>query len=118
MNAIVTSNSATSPVTTQNTAEQQHRFELSLHGAFDATRVQQLRADLDYLACCQHNPIVLNLAAVNTLDSSGVGAIVYLYKRLAITGRTLEVTGVNGQPLQLMQSLRIDKSLNITTVQA
>lgn len=90
------------------------RFELSLSGPLDAQEIQKLRPDLDFLAHSHYSPLVLNMAAVDFLDASGVGAIVYLYKRLTQAGHQLEITHVHGQPLTLIRALRIDRTLSVT----
>jgi anti-anti-sigma regulatory factor len=48
---------------------------------------------------------------VEFMDSSGVGAIVFLYKRLLSAGCSFEIKGAKGQPLQLLTYLRLDKLL-------
>ena len=55
----------------------------------------------------------LDLHDVTFLDSSGIGSIVLLYKRLKATGGDLAITAVSGQPRELMQLLRIDQAIAI-----
>jgi len=93
-------------------------FELSLSGAFDAAEVDKLRADLDYLTSSHHDCIVLALHNVDFMDSSGIGAIVFLYKRLSTRGRSLRLCGVQGQPLKFLRYLRIDHILDIEPLAA
>ena len=45
------------------------------------------------------------------IDSSGIGAIVFLFKRLAARRARLVVTGLGGQPLQMFKLLRLDRSI-------
>ena len=47
------------------------------------------------------------------IDSSGIGAIVFLYKRMIGQKRRLEVTGLDGQPRDLFRFLRIDRTIPV-----
>lgn len=53
--------------------------------------------------------IVVNLEELELIDSSGVAAIVGLYKRTRQHGGQVEITGANGQPLAIFKLLRMDK---------
>lgn len=55
----------------------------------------------------------LDLAEVEFLDSSGVGAIVFLWKRLNEKGQRLVLQSPSGQPAKLLKMLRIDKSIDV-----
>jgi anti-anti-sigma factor len=75
-------------------------------GSLDAASVTALKSDFEALAG-EGEDVVLDLSHTDFLDSSGVGAIVYLYKRLNASGRRLELQGVDGQPLRLLEFLRV-----------
>lgn len=55
--------------------------------------------------------VVADLSDVVRLDSSGVGALSHLFRRLAETDRRLEVEGLRGQPLALLSSVGLDRIL-------
>ncbi len=52
-----------------------------------------------------HKEVEINLQHVQFLDSSGIGAIVYLYKRLVERERSMSIENVSGQPLEIMSLL-------------
>lgn len=56
----------------------------------------------------------LDLMDVNVIDSSGVGVIVYLFKRLLEHKQTMDLINVHGQPLEFMELLHIDTAIPIT----
>ena len=87
--------------------------EMKLSGALDADRVTSLRAELETLLENEPGSIILDLSQVDFLDSSGVGALAFLYKRLSADKRQLQLKQVNGQPLALLKTLHIDKQLNV-----
>lgn len=89
---------------------------LTLDGSFDAESVAHLRPVFDSIASESGSNIVIDMSNVSFIDSSGIGGIVFLYKRLVATGRTLSLYGVQGQPLQLLEFLRIPRVIPILAV--
>lgn len=81
---------------------------LQLEAAFDAATVATIRPKFDEIAAANLD-VVIDFSKVDFVDSSGVGAIIFLYKRLTTVGRSLTLVGVQGQPLQLMEFLRIPR---------
>jgi anti-anti-sigma factor len=79
-----------------------YRFE----DDFDAAAVTELRPVLEELAKSGED-VTIDMELVNFLDSSGVGAIVFLYKRLRVRGLRLRLQSVTGQPLSLLSHLRM-----------
>lgn len=87
---------------------------LELHGEFDAPGSAGIRSELENIAL-QTSPelVFLDLQNVTFIDSSGVGAIVFLYKRLRENSRKLKITGAHGQPRELLELLRIHKAIPV-----
>ena len=87
---------------------------IELHGDFDALGSADIRPELEKLAL-QSSPeyVFLDLQNVSFIDSSGVGAIVFLYKRLKENDRKLRITGAHGQPRELLELLRIHKAIPV-----
>lgn len=73
---------------------------------FDAAAVTTLKPAFEELAAGDED-VVLDLSRVEFLDSSGVGAIVFLYKRLRARGLMLLLRDPKGQPLGLLSHLRM-----------
>jgi len=87
---------------------------LELHGEFDAQGSAEIRQELEEIASETRPEIVfLDLQNVVFIDSSGVGAIVFLYKRLKENSRSLEITGAHGQPRELLELLRVHKAIPV-----
>lgn len=86
---------------------------LQLTGSFDALAVESLRQDFDQLIL-EGSDIALDFNQVTFIDSSGVGAIVFLFKRLRALERSLRIVHAAGQPLQLLRYLRIDRTIEVT----
>jgi len=82
---------------------------LQVSGELDALTVPDIRAELDRIVADGGEKVVVDLSGLRLVDSSGVGAIVSLFKRVRAEGRQFEVVGVQGQPLQIFQVLRLDQ---------
>lgn len=88
---------------------------LTLYGEFDALGSAEIRDELESVVA-QSSPehVFLDLQNVVFIDSSGVGAIVFLYKRLRENSRQLKITGAHGQPRELLELLRIHKAIPVS----
>ena len=85
---------------------------LVIDGSLDALAVEILRPKFDALVQDQAD-VVIDLGNTHFIDSSGIGAIVFLFKRLRALERKLSLTAVHGQPLELLNHLRINKTIAI-----
>jgi len=79
---------------------------------FDAQEVVKLQPQLQSLVERPSGDIVVDMTAVTFIDSSGVGALVFLYKRLVAQGRDMILVGLQGQPRDMLRLLRIDKTVS------
>src|SRR5262245_32587462 len=84
---------------------------LRIEGELDALTVSDLRATLDELAAEGNKRIVVDLSALRLIDSSGVGALVSLYKRVTAQGGTMVIEGAHDQPLAIFRLLKLDRVL-------
>lgn len=73
----------------------------------DAASMADMRETLDELAEAQEN-VEINMKGVEFIDSSGVGGLVFLYKRLLSSGYKLTLHNITGQPLRLLMHLRME----------
>ena len=80
-----------------------------LEGDFDAASADAARETFAKLAESDSKNVQLDLSEVDFLDSSGIGAIVFLYKRLRCSNRELHLIGVKAQPFDLIRLLRLDE---------
>jgi anti-sigma B factor antagonist len=87
---------------------------LAISGELDALTVPEIRPEIDRIVAEGEKTVVVDLTDLRLVDSSGIGAIVSLFKRVRAEGRQFEVTGVQGQPLQIFQVLRLDRVFRLT----
>ncbi|TDP01074.1 STAS domain-containing protein [Marinomonas balearica] len=86
---------------------------LELAGEMDCVAVAESKDILEKIPQDFAGDIVFDLSKVTFIDSSGIGAIVFLFKRLREEERALLITGLNGQPKELMTLLRINRAITI-----
>lgn len=86
---------------------------LEVEGSLDALAVEILRPRFESLVQ-EKTDVVIDMSRIEFIDSSGIGAIVFLFKRLRSLQRKLSLTGVHGQPFELLRRLRIDQSIQIS----
>ena len=86
---------------------------LQLKGVLNASTWEGLREGLERIADAPTGDVVLDLTNVSMIDGPAVGAIAFLYKRLAGKGRRLDVVGVSGQPLALLRDHGLTRVLRL-----
>jgi anti-anti-sigma factor len=79
---------------------------LKMPGDMDAAAMKIQRPACEEIAGGEED-VAIDMSNVSFIDSSGVGAIVFLLKRLMANGHSLQLTGVKGQPLQLLTYLKL-----------
>lgn len=90
---------------------------IQIFGKLDVQTCGQLKSAIDDIVAQvpnRWNGIIVNLQGLDLIDSSGVAAIVGLYKRVRGNGGHAHVTGARGQPLQVFQILRMDKVFGLS----
>ncbi|MDN3612905.1 MAG: STAS domain-containing protein [Vibrio gallaecicus] len=89
---------------------------LSIFGNLDAIGSRDVQTDIDdVISNDKHPEIEIDFSQVEFLDSSGVGAIVYMFKRLTERERNMRLENVKGQPLEIMNLLRIGHAIPVNS---
>ena len=84
---------------------------LRIEGELDAVTIPDLRPAIDELVAERHLRIIVDLSGLRLIDSSGVGAVVFLYKKAKEYGGVVTVQGLRDQPLSIFKLLRLDRVL-------
>jgi len=82
---------------------------LAIEGQLDALSVSDIRGELDRLVDARPKAVEVDLSQLRLIDSSGVGALVSLYKRVRAHGGNVVLKGVRDQPLAIFQLLQLDR---------
>jgi anti-sigma B factor antagonist len=87
---------------------------LRVRGELDALSCPELRDVLDALAALGKCIITVDLSELRLIDSSGVGVMVSLYKRVRANGGVVKFVGVTAQPLVIFKLLRLDHAFELS----
>jgi anti-sigma B factor antagonist len=82
---------------------------LEIEGTLDAVTAPDLRAVVDQLVNDRRSSVTLDLSALRLIDSSGVGVIVSLFKRIRANGGQVKIVGLRDQPRAIFRLLRLDR---------
>ena len=82
---------------------------LEIDGTLDAVTASDLRGVVDQLVDEKRTTITLDLSNLRLIDSSGVGVIVSLYKRIRTVGGEVRIVGLCDQPRAIFKLLRLDR---------
>jgi anti-anti-sigma factor len=80
---------------------------VNINQDMDAASMVAMKPLFEELALSETD-VCLDLAGVDFIDSSGIGGIVFVFKRLREHSRGIALANVQGQPLRLLQHLRLE----------
>jgi anti-sigma B factor antagonist len=86
---------------------------LKVSQTLDANTVSEFSAVVDKVVQDNRKKVTVDLSTLALIDSSGVGSIVSLYKRVRASGGEVRVVGAKGQPLAIFKLLRLDRVFNL-----
>lgn len=84
---------------------------IDLSGELDAAAVEKSRDTFEQVANDAEHGVVFDLSRVSFIDSSGVGALVFVFKRVTVRNLSMSMVGMTGQPKRLLELLRIHKTI-------
>lgn len=86
---------------------------LTIIGAIDNMTVDQLKSAFDEVYQSVPATVRLDLSGVSTINSSGIGKILMLYKNLKKENGTLEIVGISDNLLEIFQLIKLDRIIPI-----
>ncbi len=85
----------------------------SLKGNLDALTAPSLKKEIETLMQERKIHVVFDLKDLDLIDSSGVGAIVSLFKRVRTLQGDVKIARLKGQPSEIFKLLRLDRAFEI-----
>lgn len=85
----------------------------TLSGSLDIGTVSTMRADLDTLLSTGQHKVLFDLYDLEQIDSSGIGAIIALFKRVRANRGEVKIARLIGQPREIFSLLRLDRVFEI-----
>jgi len=86
---------------------------LVIRGSLDINSAPALGEEIDRLVATKPTKVTVDLAALDLIDSSGVAALVKLYKAVRGAGGQVHILNARDQPLAIFKLLRMDKVFNL-----
>ena len=86
---------------------------LSVRGSLDINSAPQLAEEIDKIVASKPKKVSVDLSGLDLIDSSGVAALVKLYKGIRGHGGVVAMIGARDQPLAIFKLLRMDKVFNL-----
>lgn len=86
---------------------------LTIRGSLDINTAPALAEEIDKIIATKPPKVGVDLAALDLIDSSGVAALVKLYKGIRSAGGNVTIIGARDQPLAIFKLLRMDKVFNL-----
>ncbi len=98
------------PFDVQRTA---HDTQLTIRGSLDINSAPALAEEIDRIVATKPSKVIVDLGPLDLIDSSGVAALVKLYKGVRGAGGTITISNARDQPLAIFKLLRMDKVFNL-----
>jgi len=98
------------PFDVQRTNEE---TRLTIRGSLDINIASALADEIDKIVATKPSKVAVDLSALEVIDSSGVAALVKLYKGVRGGGGAIAIQGARDQPLAIFKLLRMDKVFNL-----
>ena len=86
---------------------------LTIRRSLDINSAPALADEIDRVVATKPSKVVVDLGELDLIDSSGVAALVKLYKGVRNGGGAITIAGARDQPLAIFKLLRMDKVFNL-----
>jgi anti-sigma B factor antagonist len=86
---------------------------LTLSGNLDALTAPEIRPTIDELVASKQIKVIFDLHDLTLIDSSGVGAIVSLFKRVRMLHGDVKIARLANQPKEIFRLLRLDRAFDL-----
>lgn len=93
------------------TIKQHQMIVIQLKGELDAHSVTLFEPHSQHVLDVAELPVAFDLSDVEFIDSSGIGMLVFMVKRIWAQQRKVCLVGMQGQPARLITMLRIPQSI-------
>src|SRR5437879_1811418 len=84
-----------------------------VRGSLDLTNLEDLRFEVSAIEESRVKKVVVDLRGLRQIDSSGVGVLMSLFKRIGKAGGQVRFAGVTGQPQAVFKVLGFDKAFDV-----
>lgn len=89
------------------------RTIVHLSETFDFDSIATIRAEIEKVVSRKMKTVTFDLSKLDHIDSSGVGVLVAVFKRITGYGGEVKIVGAKGQPLSFLKLLGLSKIIEI-----
>jgi anti-anti-sigma factor len=82
---------------------------VTISGDFRADSIIEVRESFEQIQHEVDETVLFDLSQMRHIDSSGIGLLVYIYKRIRPRELQMILIGLNGQPKRLFEMLHINR---------
>ena len=86
---------------------------LTVRGVLDITNSVDIKSEVIAIEEAGIRKVLVDLGSLRQIDSSGVGVLISLFKRVRYVGGQVCFVGVTGQPREVLKILRMDRALDL-----
>ena len=86
---------------------------ISVKGNMSATNIKSFKSFIEQFQKQELTRVVLNLKEVEMIDSSGIGAIVFLLKRLRPAGGDIKIASLNPQIERIFEITKLNRAMEV-----
>jgi anti-sigma B factor antagonist len=86
---------------------------LTVRGVLDITNAVDVKSEVAAIEEAGIKKVLVDLGALRQIDSSGVGVLISLFKRVRYGGGQVCFVGITGQPKEVLKILRMDRALDM-----
>jgi anti-sigma B factor antagonist len=88
--------------------DRRNETTLRIVGSLDALSAPEFRVVMGALIQDRRSFVTVDLSALSSIDGSGIGALVSLWKRIGEQGGDVRSVGARDQPLAIFRLLRLE----------
>ena len=85
---------------------------IAFKGRLDVRFIQAQREVLEQLPSQINSTVLFDLSGIDFIDSSGIGFLVYIFKRIKPQNYAMAIIGLTGQPRDTVEMLRINRMID------
>jgi anti-anti-sigma factor len=89
-------------------------LHIKVSGAVDTPAAEILRTELNKIATQKPKKVVMDLAMVPTMGSSGIGKILMFFKNLDSAKASFEIKGIHENLFNIFKAVKLDKLFSIS----
>jgi len=86
---------------------------LSVSGNLDSLTAPEIRPEIEKIVASGARKVALEMSGLDVIDSSGIGVIVALFKRVRSQNGDVKIVAVRGQPREILRLLGLERAFDI-----